>query len=353
MAKIIDLPSEYVVGSIPSPHYQLNPPDIRNRDLIPAYFRESCDDLLSKVQAPPPIRWSVIPDAIVEGAGLVYDRDLNLIRESIHENSQQDIDIVTWSVTENTRTGSIPRHDGVTLLCEKAGVGNYGHWLAEMLPIVFLMLPEILRWGWKVRVPVASTEMNEVMQASLELLGIPKRQITFRVAGPEAYERLVMIMGMTHHGYFYSPKVVEAAEALAATIRPGPAADVWVTRARSTRKLLNEEEVVAALSDRNWMIVDPGRMTLRHQIAVFKGARRIAGVTGAGLTNFVFAPRGAQVISFMPALMPDIFYWVLSDHKGHSYREVRCPEAMEPLVEGNWDTPIRMEVSDVLQNIES
>ena len=352
MANIVDLSTEFAVGTIDTPQYLLKRPDIVNPDLVPNYFRTFCEGLLSNVQAPAPVRWSVIPDAIVEGPGLVYDRDLNLIRESIHETSQRDIDIFTWSVTENTRTGSIPRREGVTLLCEKAGIGNYGHWLVEMLPVVHLMLPEIFRWGWKIRLPAASAEMTAVMEASLELLGIPKSKIAIRVAGPEAYERLVMVTGLTHHGQFYSPRVVETAEALSDKVWPGAPADVWVTRANSSRRLLYEEDVVTALASRNWTIVDPSQMTLRHQIAVFKGARRIAGVTGAGLTNLVFAPRGAQIISFMPSQMPDIFYWVLSDLKEHRYREIRCPEAAEHSVTGNWDTPINMGVADVLQYVE-
>jgi capsular polysaccharide biosynthesis protein len=352
MANVVDLAPGYAVGSIPSRHHRLSRPDIVNADLVPAHFRDFCENLINEVQVPAPVRWSVIPDATVEGAGLVYDRDLNLIRESIRETSPEDVDACTWSVTESRRTGSTPLREGVTLLCEKAGVGNYGHWLVEMLPVVHLMLPEIARWGWKVRLPVASAEMNAVMQASLELLGVPAKQIAFRVPGPEAYERLVILIGLTHHGYFYSPLVVHATEALAANIGPGSGADIWVTRAKASRKLLNEEDIVAELLRRNWTVVDPGNMTLRHQIAVFKGARRIAGVTGAGLTNLVFAPRGTKIVSFMPSQMPDIFYWVLSDLKGHTYREVRCPEAEDHLVSENWGTPIRMELSDVLQNLE-
>ncbi|WP_419757620.1 glycosyltransferase family 61 protein [Acidisoma sp.] len=352
MANIVDLPTGFVVGTIDSPQYMLRRPEIINPDLVPNHFRAFCENLLSNVQAPAPVQWSVIPDAIVEGPGLVYDRDMNLIRESIHETSERDIDIFTWSVSENIRTGSIPRREGVTLLCEKAGIGNYGHWLVEMLPIIHLMLPEIFRWGWKIRLPAASAEMTAVMETSLELLGIPKSKIAIRVAGPEVYERLVIVTGLTLHGQFYSPRVIETAEFLSDKIRPGPPTDIWVTRSKSSRKLLCEEDVVTALAKKNWTIVDPSQMTLRHQIAVFKGARRIAGVTGAGLTNLVFAPRGASIISFMPSQMPDIFYWVLSNLKEHQYREIRCPEAAELAVTGNWDTPIEMDVASVLQYVE-
>ncbi len=351
MANIVDLSPEHTMGTMPSPRYQLSCPDLVSPDLAPAHIRDHREHLLAGVQAPAPIRWFVIPDAIVEGPGLVYDRDLNLIRDSIHQTPEQDANQFTWSVTENKRAGRISRQQGVTLLCEKAGVGNYGHWIVEMLPIVHLMLPEILRWGWNVRLPLAGPKMNAVMEASLELLGIPKEQVKFRSPGPDAYDRLVMVSGMTRHGQFYSPLVVDAAEAVAAAIRPGPAADIWVTRATASRKLLNEDQIVAELLGKNWMIVDPSQMTLRHQIAVFKGARRIAGVAGAGLTNLVFAPSGSQVITFMPSQMPDIFYWTLSDLKEHRYREIRCPEATEHFVEGNWDTPIRMEMSDVLRNL--
>ena len=75
-----------------------------------------------------------------------------------------------------------------------------------------------------------------------------------------------------------------------------------------------------------YTVIDPGGMGLMQQIGMFKGARRVVGVTGAAMTNTVFMPPGGRVGLFVPASMPDNFFWFISQIRKHRYAEYRCPE---------------------------
>lgn len=291
---------------------------------------------------------SLVENATVEGPGLVFDRDLRLVRQTIHQAGQEEIETAYASVLHHAEKGLLHSEPGVTLLCEKAGIGNYGHWLVEMLPIAYLNRARLIEREWRVRLPVASAPMNAVVTESIALLGIPGEQARFRPGGPQRYEQLVVVRGVAQHGIWYSPRVVEALETLASQVPASAAADIWFSRLGSSRQLTAEEETNARLRDLGWTILHPERLSLRQQIAAAKGARRIAGVSGAALTNLAFAPRKSRVTAFMPASMPDVFFWMLAGFKEHAFREVRCRQADAGTASIAWNAQLEMSPDEVI-----
>lgn len=86
---------------------------------------------------------------------------------------------------------------------------------------------------------------------------------------------------------------------------------IYVTRGPSAnnRSVVNEAEVTALLTDRGFVGVDPGAMSVVDQIRTFATAELIVAPHGAALANLVFAAPGAAVIELFPAgcLLPD--FW--------------------------------------------
>ena len=83
-------------------------------------------------------------------------------------------------------------------------------------------------------------------------------------------------------------------------------------------------------------MVNPGALPFREQIALFKGAAKICGVMGAGLSNLLFATPGTRVELITPAGMPDTFFYLISQLRRLRYRETRCltTESVGPMP---WD----------------
>ena len=128
-------------------------------------------------------------------------------------------------------------------------------------------------------------------------------------------------------------------------VRSGSSERLFVTRQSARWRRLRDEDRLHDIAQRaGYSLADPGAMSLVQQIMVFKGARRIAGVSGAGMTNAVFSPQGAAVRLLVPASMPDTFFWFISQLRGHSYAEQRCPEIGQPPVDNvihpNWNCDI-------------
>ena len=349
--KIVDIPESARVDTFVFPGFKTYPPDLRNGHLLTPKLRDLYAKLWHQEHAEGEIVCSVVKDAIVDGPGLVFDRDLNLLSQTIHQATPNEIEASANAVNHYTRNGLLPYQPGVTLLCEKAGVGNYGHWLIEMLPIAYLNLRHLVACDWRLRLPVASEAMNAVMHDSTELIGVPVSQTDVRLPGPQRYEQLVIVSGLGHHGIYYSPCVIDCMEHLTAAVSPQKIEKVWVSRAGDRRSMTNEPELCRALTRQGWYIAEPSQMSLREQISLFRGARHIAGVNGAGFTNLVFAQPGIRVTAFMPELMPDVFFWMLAGFKQQKYREIRCRQDSESQYLDGWNRPLLLSIDEVLENL--
>ncbi len=92
-------------------------------------------------------------------------------------------------------------------------------------------------------------------------------------------------------------------------------ARIYVTRGDrpGNRIVINEPEVVAALGELGFRVVDPGRMTVAEQITTFAEADWIVAPHGAALTNLAFASSGASVVELFAPDYVQGCYWKLSD----------------------------------------
>jgi len=82
-------------------------------------------------------------------------------------------------------------------------------------------------------------------------------------------------------------------------IGSGPVAEtppIFVTRHQWNRPCSNVEDVERFFAERGFTIVVPEEMTVAEQVAVFAGARVIAGLGGAGMFNLAYAESVENVI---------------------------------------------------------
>jgi capsular polysaccharide biosynthesis protein len=351
---VIDLPASARVDTLFSPPYETRPPEVHNAELISPQLKALYGTLWHQNRPREEITVNVVRNALVDGPGLVFDGSFNLIKQTIHQATQSEIDVAYRNIHHFAANGMFATQKGVTLLCEKAGLNNYGHWLVEMLPIPFLNLKHLFTpGGWRLRLPVAGAAMNAVFRDSVKMIGVPQDQVRVRATGPQRYEQLVIVHGLSRHGVRYSPRIVECMDHLAADVPAWDIEKVWVSRAGDNRRIQEEDAVCDALAAQGWHIAEPGKMTLRDQIGLFKGARRIAGVNGAGLTNLVFAAADAEITSFVPCQMPDVFFWMMASFKRQRFREVRCQQVIDPRHPGGWNSALLISPRDVLKELNT
>lgn len=77
---------------------------------------------------------------------------------------------------------------------------------------------------------------------------------------------------------------------------------IFISRIKSANtRLYNEESVSKLFESYGYEIIDPRDYSFREQLEIFSQAKVIAGVSGAGLTNIIFANRNTKVICILPS----------------------------------------------------
>lgn len=97
--------------------------------------------------------------------------------------------------------------------------------------------------------------------------------------------------------------------------QPGqPTRRLYVTRGsqKYTRRVENEDELVAALDREGFETIDPGAMSVAEQVRAFADAECIVSAHGAGLTNLAFCTPGAAVIELFAVDYVNPCFWRLA-----------------------------------------
>jgi capsular polysaccharide biosynthesis protein len=319
-----------------SPAFATRMPDIRNAALIPAAsWQAMAISFNRRVFAGRNVTFRVIEDAVVVGEGVVFDRAMTLVRGTNRLMGDATVERYRQAAQESRRAPQ-RRIAGMSLLCKTANPNNYGHFLMDMFPKAWLA--SRLLSGRALTYIIHHTDSLQVTRDSLTAIGINPFALSVTDHQPVHCEQLIVIDGLTSHGIYQSPICVQALRELAEPFPASAYPKVFVTRDSRDRRLHNQEAVEAVLRDRGFAIVEPGLMTLAEQISLFKGASTVVGPLGAALTNIAFCPRGSRIVALTAQSFPDTFFWFLSQHLGHDYREVRCPDLSgKPEEPGSWN----------------
>jgi Glycosyltransferase 61 len=325
---VIDEPFGSEILALDSPDFQVEYPFIYRKELIPADWLAVLDPTWRAGTIPGrKIRLFELRDVFVAFEGLVFNKDLDVYRTSVTGHSPAEIELSVGRIRDRMQDGSLPVHLGRAVLCSKRGATNYGHFIVEMLPKAFLVRQHFPNTPLYYIVPGDRARLGDVIMDSFQMLGIDGQYLVRCSQEPAFFEEVILVDGLTQHGQYMSPVVVECLDCLASMVVPEPGERIYVSRRSAHfRKLRNEDELAPIFKEYGYRVIDPGVLPFRAQIAAFRGARSIIGVDGAGMTNICFAPPGAMVTCLTPATMPETFYWFLCTHKRHRFRDIRCAE---------------------------
>ena len=317
--EITSAPGERI-GEICSPSFVLPPPTIINRDVIPERYLAAMSKTWERGRFEGGnITVDRLFNVFVTNQGLVFTEDKRVVTETItqHTSAEQAAALTKISDMRALEINS------PSLLMRKRGDQNYGHWLVEVLPK--LGFAKRLCDVNSLVIPKVGGMMQSVIIDSLSLFDSEPIALF-----PHQHEQvffmreLIIVSGATRHGTYMSPLVVNELDNLKSNIDIQNEKKIFVSRKGADRDISNVTEVEEFLSILGFNIVHPGEMSLQQQIDTFSAASCVVGVMGAGMTNIVFAKRGAKVINIAPMSMPDTFFYLLSVHKQQIYTEIRC-----------------------------
>ncbi|MCS5697553.1 glycosyltransferase family 61 protein [Cyanobium sp. FGCU-52] len=239
-----------------------------------------------------------------------------------------------------------------SLVDSRQWCGSYFHWFLDCLPRLIAAHHHSLRRGEAPRVIVPAS-LNPWQGESLHLIGLPAEQ---RIAhhpiggGGIAVERLI---GYVAHRWqrlgdapfdAASPWAIRwLADHLSAAVPRDSGLlprRLYLSRGGApTRRVANEDEVLALLEPHGFVAVRCEQLSLSEQIALFRDATHIVAPHGAGLTNLLHA-RGGCVLELFPeghGVRPDFFQLAMINHL--SYQHAVCPSSGPAI---NFKVPARV-----------
>ena len=218
--------------------------------------------------------------------------------------------------------GEIERFDRAVFL-GGPGAFNYYHWLIEIMSRL-AWLDETPEYDdWPLLVDQAGLQIPQHAQI-LDLVNRSGRQvIALSAHRPYRVDRLCVPahlawlpfnyragQTMQVSDQFLSDKAIQFLRQRLVPPQPdkaSPRKRLFIARRGTAgyRHLRNEAELEALFVEFGFEPIRPERLSIQQQIECFSQAQVIAGPTGAGMTNILFAPDDARIICFMPKYLQD------------------------------------------------
>lgn len=211
------------------------------------------------------------------------------------------------------------------LVCR--GDSNYYHYLMDALT----------RIGSLAQAPAVApperwyvTQRLRFQRELLDLFGIAPDQRVDADKHPHVRAQTLVVPGPPAMTEKNPPWAVDFLRAtlVPAAGPPGVRTPIYVTRGPSAnnRSVTNEMAVQTLLSERGFVSIDPGTMSVLEQVRAFADAPFVVAPHGAALTNLMFMSPGSAVVELFPsgAVLPD-FWRLACGVPGLQYRYLAAP----------------------------
>ena len=316
--------------TIKSPAFNVSYPKIRNSHILDEVARQAMEVTWKKARfEEEEIKIFHFKNVYISGECLIFDDQLQIIENVSDISTDTEIEHAVTGIERLLSKGILPHYQS-GVVSKRRAASNYGHYLLEMLPMAVVGKVFAQNLDPMYVIHRVSPQMQDVMFRTLRLLEIPFNKLLVLASDePVHFENLIIVTGLTRHGSYMSPLCVKAVEAMSASIPPGPYQKLFVRRVpgwNSGRSLINQDYISERLAVCGFMVIEPSLMSLEQQVAVFRGAKHIVGVSGAAMTNIVFCQPGTTITMLVPARFPDTFFWFIANHKGLDFTELRAEQ---------------------------
>lgn len=244
---------------------------------------------------------------------IIIDDGIVLIDEFVLEETLADTKagaygdvIVSENYVEWSGAPIVSEHSG--LLLKKRGQTNFGHWIIELLPKLYLA-----KNCNSVLVSDPTRGFEFVRRMYHESVGIisPSTQVISTSKKAQKIRSLTYICGVSVNGNYFHPSLQEMAHVMSCSLTTSPKYDkIFITRPYNLgRGISNQHEVERFFSSKGYEIIEPSSLSLIDQISIFSNAKEIFGIQGAAMCNTIFSGPDAKVGYLSPHYMNGRFFY--------------------------------------------
>jgi len=262
------------------------------------------------------------PDAIVRHD--LFDPRTDILPEEFYDRlmPSDGQDEAAWAAADPFSVDYLPEAAAFT----DASGFNYAHWMTEVLPRIVAFVQHGGRGGIPLLVDI---DLHPNLMRSISMTVGP--DVSLHLLRPEDSVRVGVLHNVSPAGYapfslrpqsevafshgVFSPSALgEMIGQLRRGVASPPVGELrpklFIRRRTKLRRLVNEEEIEAALVTRGFVAVEPERLSLEEQIAAFSNAAMVVGATGAAITNVMFCRPDCPTLVLMPRFRQTAYwYW--------------------------------------------
>ena len=199
-------------------------------------------------------------------------------------------------------------------------LANYYHWMSDLLPRIELIRQSGIPLNAIDKFIINPTGLP-IQGETLNLLGIPPEKIWISDNPIHIKAKKLVIPSLTGSIWYMSKWVCDflrqqflpLAKQKGANKAEKNPEKLYICRESKYRRVLNEPEIIAALSEQGFAIVRLESLSFLEQVALFATAKVVISPHGSGLTNIVFCQPGTKVLELFPSSYVVRFYWKLSN----------------------------------------
>lgn len=261
---------------------------------------------------------------ILPDGRLIADTAIEFLNHNLKPDGFDDCD-GKLCIPDNANDTTL---SGTSLLVKRPWYRNYGHWLVDLAPLIPLVHQAGLKVDNIIYGDVQSGDMKEIM-ISIAKRYFPFAKLIFQrddeliTAEQLLYAQTIHVPPLYKHPF--GPRLTQFVLEDMGTLKNEGPERIYISRQKlANRRILNHDELVPVLEKFGFTTVYPERMSVFDQISVFKTAKIILGIKGAGLTNCLFSKRGSHVLVLSPPEFTDAFFWDLLSPMGVKYSEIYC-----------------------------
>jgi len=276
---------------------QLDAAEGRPGDITQAYTPQHLDRARA-LRGEPYFRW--LEDVAVETAYWTIMKDGVVYNDDVHAKNLRSSPFVRGRVSTDGATVIAtlppPSMELAQACILVGGDDNYSHWLFRNM----LKLSTLDRAGMLFDYPwLVNSDLLPHQTEYVTLLGQRTERLIKVERSVVITCKRLLVPALLTSIYTIAEGVRWIRERFARLLAAPAQASrrIFVSRRDvARRKLLNEDEIFAALAPLGFERVVPGELGVAEQIATFSAARVIVAAHGAALTNMVFAPPSAAIV---------------------------------------------------------
>ena len=254
---------------------------------------------------------AIVPGGkVVGGSGAVVTSDNQLLFDVSKEFGVKNPE--QHSLFRKWRASRLRYFETSVAVVATAGSQGYFHWMFDALPRIDLIQKSKLQ----PKLFVCNYQSSFQFE-SLQRLGITTQQIIDSNYDTHVQAQQLIVPSLPGRTGNMTKQSCDFLRKTFLTEQSGNnerPLRLYISRTEAqSRRILNEDSVLAQLAPHNFQVIKPEHLSIEEQALLFSSAEIVIAPHGAGLTNLVFCPPGTAVIEFFSPRYVNVCYWALSN----------------------------------------